>query len=386
MSLTSNENARHNVLIIAGEESGDLIGASLIRELKKLNPDLNIIGIGGDRMRNEGMNVIYHINDMAFLGFAEIVKHLPFIRKVQADLTAAVVDMNIKYAVLIDYPGFNLNIAKKIRKIGTRIVYYVSPQLWAWGSGRMNKIKHLVDKMLVVFPFEEKLYKDNNVDVSFVGHPLIERINDYEFLSREELYNKFQLDLSKDILLLMPGSRKQEVKKILPSITIAAKQLAEEFNLQTIIACSANLDENIFYQRVQASDIKVIKGYTYDLMKYAKFGIIKSGTSTLESGFFEVPMIVVYKTSGLTYMIGKKLIRVNQIGMVNILLNDDVVPEVIQKDVTQGNIYKTGKEILGDEKIYTSMKEKLSEVKRKLGTAGASARAAKHINTFMNEA
>jgi len=386
MSLTSNENARHNVLIIAGEESGDLIGASLIRELKKLNPDLNIIGIGGDRMRNEGMNVMYHINDMAFLGFAEVVKHLPFIRKVQADLTAAAVDMNIKYAVLIDYPGFNLNIAKILRKIGTRIVYYVSPQLWAWGSGRMNKIKHLVDKMLVVFPFEEKLYKDNNVDVSFVGHPLIERINDYEFLSREELYNKFQLDLSKDILLLMPGSRKQEVKKIFPSITIAAKQLAEDFNLQTIIACSANLDENIYYQRVQASDIKVIKGYTYDLMKYAKFGIIKSGTSTLESGFFEVPMIVVYKTSGLTYMIGKKLIRVNQIGMVNILLNDDVVPELIQKDVTQGNIYKTGKEILGDEKIYTSMKEKLSEVKRKLGTVGASARAAKHINTFMNEA
>ena len=381
-----NEVGENNLLIIAGEESGDLIGASLIRELMKLNQDLNIIGIGGDRMRNEGMNIIYHINDMAFLGFAEVVKHIPFIRKVQADLTAAVVDLNINDAVLIDYPGFNLSIAKKLKKIGTRIVYYVSPQLWAWGYGRMSKIKKLIDKMLVVFPFEEKLYNDNDVDVSFVGHPLIERINDYDFLSREELYNKFQLDLSKDILLLMPGSRKQEIKKIYPSVTIAAKQLAEDFNLQTIIACSANLYENIFYKKGQPSGIKVVKGYTYDLMKYAKFGIIKSGTSTLESGFFEVPMIVVYKTSGLSYMIGKNLIKVNKIGMVNILLDDNVVPELIQNDVTPGKIYEASKEILGNEKIYTSMKRKLSGVKSKLGTAGASARAAKHIYALMNEA
>ncbi|MCZ6701651.1 MAG: lipid-A-disaccharide synthase [Ignavibacteria bacterium] len=386
MRLTNDENDKNKLLIIAGEESGDLIGAPLIRELMKLNPELEINGIGGDRMQNEGMNLIYHINDMAFLGFAEVVKHIPFIRKVRADMIAAVTDMNIKNVVLIDYPGFNLNIAKKLKKIGTRVIYYVSPQLWAWGSGRMNKIEHLVDKMLVVFPFEEKLYSDNNVDVSFVGHPLIERINNYEFLSREELFNKFQLDLSKGILLLMPGSRIQEVKKILPSTFNAARQLAEEFNLQTVIACSANLDENIFYQNYNSSDIKVIKGYSYDLMMYAKFGIIKSGTSTLEAGFFEIPMIVVYKTSAPTYMIGKILIRVNKIGMVNILLNESVVPELIQNDVTQVKIYKTGIEILGDKKSYASIKEKLSNVKSKLGTAGASARTAKHIYALMNEA
>jgi lipid-A-disaccharide synthase len=385
MSLVSDENTKHSLLIIAGEESGDLIGASLIRELMKLNPELNIVGIGGDRMRNEGMNVIHHINEMAFLGFAEVVKHIPFIRKVQADITNAVVKKNIKNAVLIDYPGFNLSIAKKLKTIGTRIIYYVSPQLWAWGSGRMNKIKHLVDKMLVVFPFEEQLYNDNDVDVSFVGHPLIERINDYKFLSREELFNKFQLDISKDILLLMPGSRKQEVKKILPGTFAAAKQLAEEFNLQTVISCSANLDENIFYEICNDSAIKVVKAYTYDLMKHARFGIIKSGTSTLEAGFFEIPMIVVYKTSALSYMIGKKLIRVDKIGMVNILLDDNVVPELIQNDVTQENIYKAGREILGDKKNYSLIKERLSGVKRKLGTTGASARAANYINSLMDE-
>jgi lipid-A-disaccharide synthase len=386
MRLAGDENAEHSLLIIAGEESGDLIGASLIKELMKLNPELNIIGIGGDRMGNEGMNIIYHINDMAFLGFAEVVKHIPFIRKVQANLTTAVVKKNIKNAVLIDYPGFNLNIAKKLQKIGTRVIYYVSPQLWAWGSGRMQKIKHVVDKMLVVFLFEEKLYNDNDVDVSFVGHPLIERINDYNFLSREELFNKFQLDLSQNILLLMPGSRKQEIKKILPSTLNAARQLAEEFNMQTVIACSANLDENIFLEINRASDVKIIKGYTYDLMRHSKFGIIKSGTSTLEAGYFEIPMIVVYKTSGLSYMIGKKLVKVNNICMVNILFDENVVPELIQNDVTQANIYKTGKEILGDEKIYNLTKESLAGLKRKLGTAGASARAANYIHTFMNEA
>jgi lipid-A-disaccharide synthase len=220
MSLRSNEKSEQFLLIIAGEESGDLIGAALIRDLMKLKSELNIIGIGGDRMRNEGMNIIHHINEMAFLGFAEVVKHIPFIRKVQADLTNVVVNKNIKNAVLIDYPGFNLSIAKKLKKIGTRIIYYVSPQLWAWGSGRMNKIKHLVDKMLVVFPFEEQLYNENGVDVSFVGHPIIERIDDYKFLSREEMFNRFQLNFSKDILLLMPGSRNQEVKKILPAAAL----------------------------------------------------------------------------------------------------------------------------------------------------------------------
>ena len=386
MRLSSNGNINHKLLIIAGEESGDLIGAALIRELMKLNSQLVVYGIGGDRMQKEGMKIIYHIKDIAILGFAEVVKHIPFIRRVQKELTTAVVDMNIKNAVLIDYPGFNLGIAKKLKKIGTKIIYYVSPQLWAWGSGRMNKLKHLVDKMLVIFPFEEKLYSDNNVNVSFVGHPLIERINDYNFLSREELFKKFHLDLSKDILLLMPGSRNQEVKKIFPVTIEAANKLAKEFNLQTVISCSTNLDEKLFYQLDKTTDSKVIKGYIYDLMKFAKFGIIKSGTSTLEAGFFEIPMIVVYRTSSLTYIIGKKLIRLNNIGMVNILLNDNVVPELIQNDVTQAKIYKLGKEILTDEKIYSSMKEKLSGVKRNLGTAGASARAAEQIYTIVNEA
>ena len=214
---------KKNILLIAGEASGDLIGASLIKELKITDPTLMFYGIGGDKMRTEGMEVSYHINQMAFLGFVEVIKHLPFIKKVQKKLIELVKSKNIKNVVLIDYPGFNLSIAKKLKALGVKIIYYVSPQLWAWGSGRVKKVRELVDKMLVVFPFEEKMYKDNNVNVQFVGHPLVERINNHEFLLYEDLYSKFQLDKEKNILLVMPGSRENEVKKIFPQKLLKQK-------------------------------------------------------------------------------------------------------------------------------------------------------------------
>ncbi|GMR25167.1 MAG: lipid-A-disaccharide synthase [Ignavibacteria bacterium] len=385
ISLTK-EKSKNKLMIISGEVSGDLIGASLIKELKELDENIAICGIGGDKMQAEGMELIYHINKMAFLGFTEVVKHLPFIKKVQTDLLAIVKKREIKNVVLIDYPGFNLNIAKKFKKNGMKIIYYISPQLWAWGSGRMKKIKRLVNKMLVVFPFEEKLYKNNNVDVEFVGHPLVERINKYQFLRKEDLYNKFDIDGSKELLLLMPGSRKHEVEKLFPQIINAAGKLADEFNLQIVIACSSIIDENLYYQLRGQLEFKVITGYTYDLMKYAKFGIVKSGTSTLEAGYFALPMIIVYKISGITYLIVKKLIKVSKIGMVNILLEDNVVPELIQNDVSERKIYIAGKKILSDKEYYNSVKEKLNKVKHKLGNEGASARAAKHIYELMNEA
>jgi len=385
MISSSKENFNHKLMIITGEVSGDLIGASLIKELKKLDAGLTFFGIGGEKMCEQGMNILYHINKMAFLGITEVVKHLPFIKKVQADLLAVAKKEEIKNVVLIDYPGFNLNIAKKLKKNGMKIIYYISPQLWAWGSGRMKKIKRLVNKMLVVFPFEEKLYKSNNVDVDFVGHPLIDRIKEYQFLSKEELFSKLDLDGSKELLLLMPGSRKHELEKLFPKIIKSAKKLADEFNLQIVIACSSNIDENLFYKLSGQSDYKVITGYTYDLMKYAKFGIVKSGTSTLEAGYFALPMIIVYKISGLTYLIVKKLIKVSKIGMVNILLEDNVVPELIQNDVSERKIYDAGKKILSDKKYYNSVKLKLNMVKDKLGNEGASARASKQIYALMNE-
>ena len=375
----------NNLMMIAGEISGDLHGASLIKELKKLDQEINIFGIGGDKMQDAGMQITFHINRMAFLGFVEVVKHIPFIKKVQRKLLELVKAKNINTVVLIDYPGFNLSIAKKLKRLNVKIVYYISPQIWAWGSARINKIKKLVNKMLVVFPFEESLYSNQNVDVEFVGHPLLERLKEYDFLSKENLFEKYDLDRNKEILLILPGSREQEVKHIFPEVIKAAVKLAGEFNLQVITACSSNIDENLFYKITEVGNFKVIKSDTYNLLKNSKFGIVKSGTSTLEAGLFQLPMVIVYKTSISTYWIGKSLIRVDQIGMANIICGEKVVPELIQNQVREKTIYEECKKILADKKLYETIKNKFGLIKEKLGTVGASAKAALLIHKIMNE-
>lgn len=373
------------LMIIAGEISGDLHGASLVEELLKIDSSLSISGIGGDRMKKAGMKILYHINDMAFLGFVEVIKHLPYIKKVQRGLIDFVKQNDIKNVVLIDYPGFNLSIAKKLKALNVKIVYYISPQIWAWGAGRINKIKKLVNKMLVVFPFEEDMYKREGIDVEFVGHPLIERINSYNFLSKEELFHKLNLESEKEILLLLPGSRKNEIEKIFSQSISAAKRLAEKFNIQVVVACSDNISEEQLYELTEIRSFKIAKGFTYDLMKHAKFGIIKSGTSTLESGILSLPMVIVYKTSLVTYLIVKSMVKVNKIGMANIILGETVVPELIQGRVNEQEIYNEVSSILSDKKRYEGIKNKLGKIKTKLGSEGASKKAALSIMKLVNE-
>jgi lipid-A-disaccharide synthase len=377
--------SKNKLMIITGEVSGDLIGGSLIRELKSLKPDLYVNGIGGDRMKSEGMEVLYHTDQMAFLGFAEVVKHLPFIRKVQNKLIDVIKKEKINCVVLIDYPGFNLSIAKKLKPLGVKVIYYVSPQLWAWAKGRVKKVRRFVDKMLVVFPFEVEFYQKENVKVEYVGHPLVERINQYKFLSWNEFYSKFNLDNQKEILLVMPGSRKQEVKAIFPEIILAADRLAKQFNLQVVVARSKNIDEKYLRQNINSENYITIEDHNYELMKYSHFGIIKSGTSTLEAGFFALPMIVIYKTNPLTYLIGKQLVKLDRIGMVNILLDEMVVPELIQGEANPENIFNTASKILSDDQVYENAKIKLGKVREKLGSDGASKKAALSILEILNE-
>ncbi len=378
-----------NVLIIAGEASGDLHGASLIRELIKLDSSLKLFGIGGNKMQTEGMELIYHIDKMAFLGFVEVIKHLPFIKKVQRDLIEEVKRRNVTEVVLIDYPGFNLSIAKKLKRLkpelDLELIYYITPQVWAWGKGRVNKIRKLFKKILVVFPFEEKFFKEKNVNAEFVGHPLIQEINAYDFISRSLLDKKFDLDPAKEILLLLPGSRKQEVKSIFPEAIKAASKIADELDMQIVVACSSNIDEKVFYEMTDIKNFKVIKDQTYDLLRHAKFGIVKSGTSTLEAGLLELPMVIVYKTSLLTYTIGKSLVKIKNFGMANIVLDEQVVPELIQNKANADNIYDETKNILSDEELLNHIKMKLSRIKKILGDKDAPKNAAKIIYSLLNE-
>lgn len=364
--------------------SGDLIGAALIKELKTLKPHINIVGIGGDKMRAEGMKIIYHSDKMAFLGFVEVLKHLPFIRKVQKKLIDIINNEKIKCIVLIDYPGFNLSIAKKIKPLGVKIIYYVSPQIWAWAKGRIKKVKMFVDKMLVVFPFEVDFYGKENINVEYVGHPLVERVSTYKFLNKSEFYSKFNLNTDKEILLVMPGSRKQEVKEIFPEAIKAASKLVIEFDLQVVVARSKNIDEKYLLQLSGGEKFVSIDDHNYELMKYSMFGIIKSGTSTLEAGYFSLPMVIVYKTSPLTYIIGKQLVKLDRIGMVNILINEMVVPELIQNNANAENIFKAASNILSDNQVYENLKIKLGKVKEKLGSGGASEKAARSILEILN--
>ena len=373
-------------MIIAGEASGDLHGASLIKELHKLDQSLQIFGIGGDKMIAAGMNVQFHIKQMAFLGFIEVLRHLPFISKVKKELLGKIAEENIKTIVLIDYPGFNLNLAKKLHGLGKKIIYYISPQVWAWGKGRIDKIREVVNKMIVVFPFEEIMYRKYNVGVEYVGHPLVGYVENYPLLNKEELYKKLNLDKDKEILLVLPGSRKHEIKKIFPKCIKAAVKLSKDFNLQTVVACSENIDESIFTNLTTENNYKLAKGYTYDLFKHSHFGIIKSGTSTLEAGLFQLPFIVVYSTNYLTYLLGRIVVQINNIAMANIILGENVIDELIQYDVNTENIYSKSEAILKDNQKYNSIKQKLGLIKEKLGGSGASGKAAQKIYSLLNEA
>lgn len=367
------------MMIIAGEASGDLHGSALIKELLAIDDTIEIFGIGGDKMIAEGMKTIYHTNDMGFLGFVEVIKHLPFIRKVKKDLIKVTKKEYIKNVVLIDYPGFNLSMAKSFHKLGLKNIYYISPQIWAWGKGRIEKIKKIIDRMIVFFPFEKELYSNNNVSVDFVGHPLVKKIEQYNFLSKEELIQKYSLDTEKELLVLLPGSRKQEIEKIfLPSIE-AADRLAKELNLQTVVACAENIDKKVYAEFQSNYNFKIIKGETYNLLKNAKFAIVKSGTSTLEAGIIGTPFIVVYATNYFTYLISKSLIKIKNIALANIVAGKTIVNELIQDDVNHEEIYLKSKSIITDEEKYNLIRSELKEIKNKLNTEGNPSKKAAEI-------
>lgn len=374
-----------SILIIAGEASGDLHGSSLIRELKILLPETEFFGVGGMNMQNAGLKMLYHSDNLNFMGFVEIIRHLPFIKKVQRHLIDEVIKRKTKYAILIDYPGFNLSIAKKLKSLGVKIFYYISPQVWAWGQNRVKKIKKLIFKMFVLFPFEEEFYKKNGVDAEFVGHPLISKLNSYKFLKKNELYEKLELEKEKEILLILPGSRKHEVSFIFPKIFSAAEKISEKFNLQIVVACSTSIEKDFIKQTVNSENYKIISGFTYDLMKHSKFGIIKSGTSTLEAGLIGLPMIIVYKANYLSYLIGMLLIKVKNIGIVNILLGKTIIPELLQSQVNETNIFRIASDLLSDLNKIGSMKQELSKLSQILGEKNSSEITAQKIFNCINE-
>jgi lipid-A-disaccharide synthase len=366
------------VMMIAGEASGDLHGAGVVRELKRTRPSVEVFGIGGDRMQREGMEVVFHISSVSFMGFVEVVRHLSLIRRVEHELERLLDTRRPDVVVLIDYPGFNLRFARKVKARGIRVLYYISPQVWAWRRGRVKKMKSLVDRMKVVFPFEVDLYKHEGVNVEFVGHPLVESLG--EGREKEQFLNDHRLVADKRVLGLFPGSRAQEIEQILPVMIGAALRVLARRDVQVAIGVAPNLGAG-FVRRFIPPGLRItlVENGTHDLMCHADAAIVTSGTATLETGWFGTPMVVVYKTSPLTYVIGRMLVDVEYIGLVNIVAGRKIVPELIQQQMSAGNIAQAIDRILDDDDYRMAMRTDLSVIKSKLGGPGASARVAKGI-------
>jgi lipid-A-disaccharide synthase len=279
--------------------------------------------------------------------------------------------------VLIDYPGFNLRFARIAKRYGVKIVYYISPQVWAWHRSRVKKIRSLVDKMLVIFPFEEEFYKAEGVDAEFIGHPLLEVLD--AKLDRSNFCRRFSFDDQKPIVALLPGSRKQEIDSIFPEMLSAARIMSQQKNAQIVIALAPTLEEEYLRTLYQLDGILVIKGLTYEVMANADFAFVTSGTATLETACFATPMMVVYRTSWLTYLIGRMLVRVKNIGLVNIVAGKRIVPEFIQHKAHGQTMAAAAMDLMNDTQRLAEMKKELSKVKELLGTVGASQRVAERI-------
>jgi len=380
--MKSNAPGKTSVLVIAGETSGDIHTAKLIHQLKNLG-DFEFFGIGGDAMADQGVEILFHVNDMAFLGFLEVVKHLPFIKKVFKTLRDTIRTRKPDLVLLTDYPGFNLKFAKTAKKAGVPVVYFISPQVWAWGKNRISKIVRYVDKMLVILPFEKDIYLGRGLDTEFIGHPLKDAAPIR--LDKKSFFMHAGLNPSLPCVALLPGSRKQEILKLLEPMVESYKILKKEHpELQAVIAAAPHQSSDL-YTPFEEESISVVYGKTKEALSLCDAAIVASGTATLECAIASTPMVVVYKLSQASYLIGKTLIKLNTIALANIVAGRKIVPELIQHDAKPHKIADALSSVLFDERVRKAMKRELDIVSKKLGRPGASERAAISIMKFLQK-
>jgi len=370
------------LLVVAGEASGDAHAAAMIRELGRRAPALHTVGVGGDLMEAAGAELLYHYRGLAVVGVTEVLAHLGDIRRAMNGLLEAVAARPIAGVVLVDYPDFNMTLARRLRRRHPEmpIVYYISPQVWAWRPGRVHRLARLVDRMLVILPFEEKLYADAGVAVDFVGHPLLDaRPNDE---SREEFASRLGLDATLPWLGMLPGSRPREVERLLGPMLGAAQRFLARKPYEAVIPRGRGVDMELFASALARLDpslrerVHVVDDDYHGLLPHLHVAVVCSGTATLETALAETPEVVVYKTSWLTYNLGKLLVRISDIALVNVVGERRGVPELLQGDVTPANIVRHLEPLAEDGVARAECLQFLREVRAQLGDPGASARAA----------
>jgi len=368
------------ILLIAGEVSADNHGAALVKEIKKLEKQISVFGIGGDSLAAEGMEILVHLKKMAFLGIGEIIRHLPYIHKVRQMLLDKAAEEKPECAILIDYPGFNLRLAASLKKLNIPVIYYISPQLWAWGKGRVEKIRKYVDCMIVLFPFEKDFYADHGISAVYAGHPIV----DHHF---KRLPDKpKELDKENAVLGLLPGSRKQEINRLLPEMVRTAELLFERGIIKRAeILKTEHLPEYLYEERIEDTKnfIKITSSPIYEALPRYDAVLTASGTATLEAGYFKVPMVIVYKVNKLTYWLARRLVKIRHIGLVNIVAEKDAAVELIQHEFTAQKAADAAEKLLEPE-TNIRIRNELGIIAEKLGAPGASARAAEQVIEFLD--
>lgn len=364
--------------IIAGEASGDLHGSNLIKELIKQDTGAEIRSWGGDLMEKAGAKIIKHYRDLAFMGFTEVIKNLPTILNNISFCKNDIETFAPDTIILIDYPGFNLRIAKWAKLKGYKVIYYISPQIWAWKENRIHNIKKYVDKMLVILPFEKSFYNKWNYPVDYVGHPLVEVIENFIDNYKQNEHNwPFQKTIA-----LLPGSRKQEILQKLPIMLEVAKHFKD---YQFVVAKAPSVDDS-FYSGIlkDYENVSTVSNKTYELLYHSSAALVTSGTATLETALFGVPEIICYKGSSISYQIAKRLIKIKFIGLVNLIMNKEVVKELIQHDLNKENLIHELQLLLNDSSRKKQINEDYIQLKSLLSMGGlASKNAADIIIQFM---
>jgi lipid-A-disaccharide synthase len=372
------------ILISAGEASGEMYGAQLIEALRRRDSSLEFFGVGGDRMRAAGCDTVIDAKDLAVVGITEILSHLPKILGLYRNLIREADLRKPDLAIVIDSPAFNWRVARQMKKRGVPTVYYVAPQFWAWRQGRVRLLRDYIDKALVIFPFEEKFYRDRGVNATFVGHPLAELPN--PTITRTEYAEQFRLDPKKFWITLMPGSRVKEVRMNLPTILESAALLGSDYEF--LLPVAPTLDRDFLRSFIPQKKIALVPDALPALF-HSRAGIVASGTATVEAAMMNTPFVMVYRVSPLTYMLGKPRVKIPRFAMVNLIAGEEVVPELVQHDFTAAKVVSCLERVLPDGPARELMLEGLAQVKAKLrGTANNSPallpadRAAQIILTF----
>ncbi len=365
-------------MIVAGEASGDLHGGNLIREMRRIDPNLSFYGLGGGRMKAEGVKLLADAADTAVVGLTEVVFKLGTILRVMHHLKTSLRKERPDLVILIDYPDFNLPLARAARRLGLKVLYYISPQVWAWRKGRIDTIRKSVDRMAVILPFEEQFYREAGVNVTFVGHPLLDEVR--KKYARTEAMKRFGLKDEAITVGILPGSRRSEVERLLPEMLKACRILTEKLSpLQFVLPLAGTLDPEFVRDilRQFPVQVNVIRDEIYDVIAVSDVAIVASGTATLETALLETPMVVVYKVSASSYAIGRRFVRVDHIGLVNIIAGRAIVPELIQKEANPERIASEVRELIVRRGKAREVKAALTEIRGKLGTPGASQRTAR---------